>query len=163
MMDILLARAKFFARARWTSQTASYVSDNKIDLEAVNAFAGVIAVLNCRFFGNGHFDFDDEHGKPSAVIEAYGPDDESTIDFCAWSVDKPACFATMLGAADALGLARVTNPASWSFGSCLRIHRTPLAWLKGGCQGCCILHHRYVSTWLGGALGAIQTEDIEHE
>jgi hypothetical protein len=162
MMDILLARSKFFARARWKPETASYITDNKIDLEALNAYAGTTAILNCQFFGNGHFDLNDDDGKPAVVIEVYAEDDETTIDFCAWPIDNPGGFATLLGAAEALGLARVTNPATWAFGGVLNVHRTPLGWLQAGCGGCCILSHRYVSAWLGGALGAIQAEDVEH-
>jgi hypothetical protein len=162
MTDLLMARANFLVRADWTKETASYVAVNNIDLEAVNAYAGTIVVLNCQFFGNGHFDFNDDEGKPGVVIEVYAEDDETTIDFCAWPIDNPGGFATLLGAAEALGMARVTNPATWAFGGVLNVHRMPLTWLQAGCGGCCILRHRYVSAWLGGALGAIQAEDVDH-
>ena len=161
MIDDLLARAEFLHRAEWTPDTAAYVSANGIDLDALNRHAGVIALMRCHFFGNGSFILDEEEGKPAAVIEVYAEDDETTVDLCAWQVDKPDTFATMLGA-DALGMAQVTNVATWALGGVLNVHRTPLRWLQAGCQGCCVLDHRYVPVWLGGVPGAIQAEDVEH-
>ncbi|MFZ5675869.1 MAG: hypothetical protein ACOZAM_23175 [Pseudomonadota bacterium] len=161
MIDSLLAEAAFLGRAAWTTETAAYVTANGIDLDALNRHAGVIAIMGCHFFGNGSFEIDEEEGKPAAVIEVYAEDDETAIDVCAWPIGNPDTFATMLGA-DALGIARVVNPATWALGGVLSVHRTPLRWLQAGCQGCCVLDHRYVSVWLGGVPGAIQAEDIEH-
>lgn len=161
MIDDLLARVEFLNRAEWTPATAAYVAATGIDLDALNRRAGVIAIMACHFAGNGYFSLDEEEGKPAAVIEVYAEDDETTVDLCAWPVDNPDTFATLLGA-EALGMAAVSNVATWAMGGVLRVHRTPLRWLQAGCQGCCILDHRYVSVWLGGVPGAIQAEDMEH-
>lgn len=161
MIDDLLARAEFLSRAEWTPATAAYVTANGIDLDALNRHAGAIAIMGCHFFGNGSFCLDGDEGKPATVIEVYAEDDETTVDLCAWPVDNPDTFATLLGA-EALGMARVSNIATWALGGVLSVHRTPLRWLQAGCRGCCILDHRYVSVWLGGVPGEIQAEDVDH-
>jgi hypothetical protein len=43
----------------------------------------------------------------------------------------------------------------------LKIHKTPLDWVKAGCSGCCILNHRHVAYWLSEALGPLAVEDVE--
>ncbi len=162
MIELLRARRELDARARWSREEADYVAANRINPEAVNAHAGLLTVTNCEFFGNGYFAFADDHGVRSAVIEVYGEDDETSVDICAWALDRAGTFATMFGS-DALGAARVSNPATWAFGGVLKIFRTPLKWLQAGCQGCCILDHRYVSIWLREAVGyGIEVEDEEH-
>jgi hypothetical protein len=164
MIELLAMRAQHDARARWTRQADAYVKKHGIDMAAVNAFAGTLTIIDCVFFGNGYFRFADEADKQSTsavVIEVYGEDDASAVDLCGWSIDGPCAFATFLGA-DALGMARITNAATWSFGHVLQIHRTPLGWLKAGCSGCCILDHRHVSVWLREALGPIMAEDLDH-
>ena len=161
MFELLLARQQFYQRADWTKATADYVAEHDIDLAAVNAYAGLITVTDCTFPGNGHFTLADEGGKAAAVIEVLDEDDETIIDLAAWPVDRPDAFATMFDA-DALGMARVVNPATWAFGGVLNVWRTPLRWLQAGCQGCVILDHRNVASWLREALGPIEVEDVEH-
>src|SRR5262245_1044976 len=125
-LDLALIRGQLelYARADWNAATAAYVAEHDIDLAAVNAHAGLIAITNCHFIGNGHFALADEGGTAATVIEVLGEDDETVIDFCAWPSDKPGTFATMFGA-DALGMTKVVNSATWSFGV-LNIYRTPL-------------------------------------
>jgi hypothetical protein len=160
MTDELRMRAEHLARARWTGEASAYVAKHGLDMEAVNAHCGTLVTMNCHFIGNGHFVLDDE-GTPAIVIEVLGEDDETTIDLCGWPLDQPESFATMLGA-DALGMANVVNPASWSFGHVLEVYRTPVRWLQARCDGCVVLDHRYVPAWLGQALGPIQAEDLAH-
>ncbi|MGE3875951.1 MAG: hypothetical protein AB7F74_23600 [Parvibaculaceae bacterium] len=156
-----LMRETFYSRAHWTPEASAYVARHRIDMAAVNAFAGLLAVIPCDFAGNGTFDFAEFGGTPAVVIEVYAEDDETTVDLVAWPLDRPESFATMLGS-DALGMARVFNPATWAFGHVLNVFRTPLAWLQAGCDGCAVLDHRNVAGWLGKALGPIQAEDIAH-
>jgi hypothetical protein len=155
-----LVLERLYSIARWSEEVDRYVRLNAIDLEALNAHAGILVVTPCTF-DNGRFQFHDD-GKPAVVIEVLGADAETTIDLAAWPVDTPEAFATALGDADALGIANVDNPATWALGNVLRMHRMPLAWLKAGCGGCCILNNRYVHIWLGKALGPVAVEDIEH-
>jgi hypothetical protein len=127
-LDLLLARRDFYSRAMWTREAADYVATNAIDLESLNCHAGLIAITNCEFCGNGAFYFADEadeDGKSAAVIEVYGEDDETVVDLCSWPSDNPDSFATIYGA-EALGLARASNAATWSFGGALNLYRTPL-------------------------------------
>jgi hypothetical protein len=161
MIELLRARKQLDARAAWTAETAAYVAENGIDMEAVNNHAGLLVLCRCKFHG-GYFDFDDGEGVTAAVIEVYDADDESVIDLCSWPVGKPCAFATFLGS-DALGMARVTNPATWAMGGALKVFRTPLGWLQAGCQGLCILDCRHVSIWLRSAVGyRIEVEDEQH-
>jgi len=156
-----LVLERLYSIARGSEEVDRYARLNAIDLEAVNAHAGILAVTRCKF-DNGTFQLHDD-GKSAVVIEVLGADAETTIDLVAWPVDAPTAFATALGDADALGIANVDNPATWAMGNVLWMYRTPLAWLKAGCGGCCILDHRYVYIWLGKAVGhGIAVEDFQH-
>jgi hypothetical protein len=145
----------------WSPETAAYVEQNELDLEMINAHAGVLAIVGCRFLGNGRFELDAD-GEPAAIIEAFGNDAATTIDLCAWPINAPEAFATAIGAAAGLGIANVINPASWFGRRAMPVHRTPLGWLKSGCDGCVVLDHRLVSHWLRKALGPIGFEDNQH-
>lgn len=161
MMELLRARAQLYATAAWTSTESDYVAANNIVPEAVNAHAGLLAILPCCFDGRGYFSFDGERLHMAAVIEAYDEDAETPADLVAWPIDKPAAFATAVGFG-ALGIDQVTNPATYAFGGKLLIHRTPLNWLKSGCKGVVVLHHEHAGCWLREALGNILAEDEEH-
>jgi hypothetical protein len=115
MLRLLRTRQLLYDRADWTAATAAYVAVHGIDLAAINAYAGLITITNCQLYGNGLFDLADEGGDASVVIEVLGEDDETVIDLCAWPLNTPNAFGTMLGC-DALGMARVVNPATWAFG-----------------------------------------------
>jgi len=151
----------FFTQADWTPKAADYVKRECINLEAVNAHAGCLFILNCAYNGCGHFAFGDS-GEPSAVIECLAEDAETIIDLCAWPLDRPERFATALGAGAVLGETQVTNPASWAFDKTLQVHRTPLRWLKADCVGICILDHHGTLPILARKLGPICGEDKEH-
>ena len=128
--------------------------------DELNAHAGVIAVLPVALYGNGLFGFDGT--MPAAVIEVYADDDETTIDLCAWSISKPDKFATAIGAASVLGAAQIANAASWAFGTYLKVHRTPLQWIKAGCSGVCPLDYGFAGYELREALGPILAQDQAH-
>ena len=153
--------ADFYDRADPTPELLAYIRREPIPMGAVYAFAGMIAVARVRFFAGRHFDFDDD-GMPGVVIEALGDDAESIEDLVAWPLDRPDKFATALGRARGLGVDQARNPASIFGGKPLRVWRTPLAWLKAGCQGVVILNQSAAVLWLGDALGTIAGEDIEH-
>lgn len=156
-----LVLENFYAVADWSQEVAAYVNLHELDLEAVNAYAGILAIVGCKFLGNGAFKFD-AGGEPGVVIEVLADDAETTIDLVAWPVDASEAFATAVGDGYALGIGNVTNAASWALGNVLRIHRTPLAWLQAGCSGVCALDHRFMTHWLRAALGPIAVEDAEH-
>jgi hypothetical protein len=150
--------AEYYSRA---GSAVAYAKRHCLDMDDVLAHAGTIATARCWFDGKGYFSFDDD-GEPAIVIEAYDVDDETTIDLLAWPMDRPETFATALGAATVLGIANVFNPASWAISGLLRIHRTPLSWLKAGCCGCVILDHRFAPYLLGQAFGPMLAENEGH-
>ncbi len=151
----------FHDRADWSLATKAYVAEQGLDLKLVYAHAGICAVINCVFTGDGFFEFYDG-GTPAFVIEVMGDDAATVVDLVAWPIDAPDIFATAIGDGHALGISNVTNPASWSFGRVLKVHRRPIDWLKSGCSGVVILDHRFVPYWLGNALGLLEAEDAEH-
>jgi hypothetical protein len=78
--------------------------------------------------------------KILAVVHvAVGPDGETPIDLVAWQRQKPHRIVQAVGAIEALSVEQILNPASWFAGRPLFVHRTPLGWLRGGCQGIVIL------------------------
>lgn len=158
---MLLELAQFYDLAQWGRAEADYVKRHGIDMGAVNAHAGVLAIVPCTFDGRGRFCIEGPDEEPGVVIECLGDDAATTVDLVAWPIEEPETFAT-LGGFDALGMAQVGNPASYAFKSALQVHRTPLKWLQAGCRGCVILHHQHITCWLGHALGAIMAEDVEH-
>ncbi len=150
----------YYSIAHWTREADAYIKQHGLDFECIIWHAGIIAVVPCTFTDGGTFCFDPQ-GEPAVVIEALA-EDKSTIDLVAWPLSQPEAFATAVGAADAVGISNVTNPATWAFSRVLKVHRRPLDWLKDGCGGVCVLDHRHVACWLGKALGPILAEDIEH-
>src|SRR5689334_21280051 len=109
MSDPLFTLREFYALAHWGQAEADYAKQHGLDMAAINAHAGVLAIVPCTFSGNGHFSLEGPDEEPAVVIEALSDDAATTVDLVAWPVDKPETFATMLGF-DALGIANVVNP-----------------------------------------------------
>lgn len=151
----------YYEHATWTKAAAALVKQHHIDMDEVSARAGILTTASCSFAENGLFDFDYE-GEEAAIIEALADDAETTIDLCAWSIARPEIFGTALGSALVLGEGNIHNPATWSMGGLLKVHRRPLDWLIGRCRGVVILDHRFAPYVLGQALGAIVAEDTPH-
>jgi hypothetical protein len=84
------------------------------------------------------------------------------LDLVAWPVNLPEAFATLSGAADGLGIEAADNPATFFAGKALRLHRTPLGWLRSVCTGSVILNPQCAVGWLGDAPGRIACDDPEH-
>lgn len=159
--DLQDARAEFYERAAITV-SADYLRDYGIDRDALEARAGCLGILRGEMLPGSRWYFRPD-GDALAVIEVFGPDDESTLDLCAWPADgDPARFATMFGNASVLGAARVENPATYHGGQPLRVFRTPLGWLQAGCEGVVILDRVAAVDTLAEAPGRIAGEDIEH-
>lgn len=113
----------------------------------------------------GRFDF----VRPGAadaveavVIEVKDTDDESPVDFLAFDARRPSRWWRLLNRAEILGGANVVNPATWSRGSVLQLHRTPLGWLRGGCTGAALLEPETAWRWLTDLPGPVATEDLQH-
>ena len=84
----------------------------------------------------------DSAGTPALVVGACRADGE-IIDIVAVNVCNPTAWRRRLGAVPALGLEAI-DYADW-MGEGLRLHPTPLDWLRADCQGAVILE------WQSGA------------
>ncbi len=154
-------RAEFYEWADSSADWLDYVRDHGLDLVAITAQAGVLAVCPVVFLPQGRFDFA-EDGAPAAVLEAFDADGETSLDLVAWPLHDPATFATALGRAGGLGLWQVNNPATYHGGRPLPVWRTPLAWLQARCHGAVVLDPLSAPGWLASAPGLIAGEDIAH-
>jgi hypothetical protein len=152
---------EFHDLAIWDLAEADYARQHDLPLDEINSHAGSFGICNVTFDGCGQFDID-ANGIAAVVTHVFGEDDETIIDLCAWSVDRPETFGTALGRAALLGAARVVNSASWALGQALQVHRQPFDWFKSGCQGVVILDHRWAGPVLAGALGPLLAEDAAH-
>jgi hypothetical protein len=95
-----------------------------------------IRAANVVFLDGDTFDFD------ACGIRAFVFKELDSDDLVAWrpaSKRLPDCLATWRGVAFALGQDAIWNPASYFMGSALRVHADPLAWLRSGRDGICIV------------------------
>ena len=139
----------------------SYAKSQGFAMQVVEAHAGIVSVQSCSFDGAGFFDFDPQ-GEPCLVFEAMDEDNASTVDLVAFALADPTRFGTADGTLGVLGLTNVTNPATWSLGALLKVHRTPLSWLRDGCRGVVITDHQKAPAALSRALGPMAAEDGAH-
>jgi len=139
----------------------TYAREHGLPMDQVEVYAGTLSVLPCSFDGAGFFDFDSQ-GEPCLVFEVLDEDNARTVDLAAFALADPTRFGTADGAIGLLGLTNVTNPATWSLGALLKVHRTPLGWLKDGCRGVVITDHQKAPAVLARALGPIAAEDMAH-
>jgi hypothetical protein len=94
-----------------------------------------IGVATVCFDGN-IFDHDPE-GVPALTFRA--TDRGEVIDLIAWQ-PRTGQIASLCRTAFCLGdIDDVFNPATYFAGDCLRVHRTPLDWLKADRDGICIV------------------------
>jgi hypothetical protein len=85
------------------------------------------------FLGNHTFDFN--HGGERVLVV------ETDCDVIAWQLRSKKA-ATWRGVAFALGEEAIWNPAAWFTGGALKVHATPLNWLKANREGICIVQPR---------------------
>ena len=98
-----------------------------------------------RFFNGGSFDFDRE-GRAAIIFLA--EDCGEVIDLIAWQ-QKSGAVASWRGAAFCLGdTEHIFNPATYFADYALRIHRTPLDWLKASREGICIVRSALAYSYL---------------
>ncbi|HEV2602993.1 MAG TPA: hypothetical protein VGU24_04955 [Microvirga sp.] len=154
-------RGELYERAEHTAELYELIRREGLDRRTIEAHAGLLVACPVKFLPDRTFEMVD-HGTSAAVIEAFDSDDCTVVDLVAWPFNKPDRFATALGHAGGLGLARVRNPASFYGGRPLRVYRTPLAWLKAGCGGVVVLREESAFLWLSAALGDLAAEDLEH-
>lgn len=145
-------------------QLRDFFAHEALDLRLVEAFAGSLTLARCTFSPPPRRFHLDPDAKLAAVIDVLEVEDGERwrADLLAWPIDRPSEFATAVGRADLLGADRIENPSSYLGGRPLQVHRTPLAWLRAGCQGVVVLDERRGGVRLAAALGNLAGEDEEH-
>jgi hypothetical protein len=160
-------RKRLYQIGEPTPEFFDYRKEHALDLRTIEAHAGIFAVALVKAYfdtdGSGLFEFD-AIGVPAAVIEAILFDTQCepyTADLVAWPLHAPEDFVTALGpdaGAAVLGVVSMVLRG----GLPLRVYRTPLNWLKAGCEGCVPLSEKGGSDWLAKAGGPFIVEDVEH-
>jgi len=167
MMDVLEARAEFYARAQTTQAYVRYVRAHGIDPWMVMPYAGATGIVSIVDCGNGQFDFEPHLQCPDPAFEAFvcealDADGETAIDLVAWPANRSDRILTMFGRAPAVGLWEAENPASYVMGKSLPMRRTPLEWLAAGCSGAAIINNRLAARWLLDLPGPVAARDQVH-
>lgn len=163
-LELIWARARMTRLGCATGEVSRYCARHGLDIREIEAHAGACGVVRAVFSGSW-FDLpceDDPDAVQAVCIEALGDDDETCVDLVAWPIDRPEAFAVMCDRAAMLGKANVVNAATYAFGEPLRLHRTPLGWLKERCCGAVILNPLGAAWELLEADGLIGVEDAEH-
>lgn len=163
-LSITMARAD--ALAHWETSPAwfGFLRTNDLDPRELEPFAGTIGVAPCRFTPPPRrFRFDPD-GADSAFFEVLEIEDGEIVvtDLVAFDVADPTIFGTLEGCGVLLGADQIENPSSYLGGRPLLVHRTPLSWLRAGCQGIVVLDERRAAARLAGALGNLLAEDLDH-
>lgn len=147
-----------------TPEGNAYRRELGADWRAIEAACGCLVVVPLKYAADRTFDLlepGDAGGVMSAVIECFDTDRVTTIDLCAWPLNRPEKFATFFGRADGLGI-HAPRDGFYFSGGALRVYRTPEAWLRSQCYGAVILNDTNTPRWLAAAKGKIAAEDIEH-
>ena len=144
-------------------ESVDYMAAHGIDINRVARHCGCPTVLPIMLLPNRRFDMPDGHGAESTegcVIEARAEDGETVIDLVAWPISNPRNVRSLIGAVSILGLRQAFNASTYVFGYPLVVHRTPLDWLKAGCQGAAVVIPD-LAVWtfieiasIGGRIGA---------
>lgn len=162
-IDVMVAKSEFYSRAWATPAYCDYVNREGLDVDRMHDFVsatGVIPIIDC---GRGRFEFGTMGVDPLGfVCEAYGPDGETTIDLVAWLLDNPGKVLSMFGRAAWLGAWAAWNPATYTMGKALDVHKTPLDWLKTGCSGAAVVTPRLVAREMMDLPGPIAARDGAH-
>lgn len=166
--DILLAQQDLYRLAQ-AGATIAYARREAVDWlprfwEAIFANAAFLGVVDASFDPGGCLDLpkhESRPGLPVAVLQAIDEDGETTIDLVGWPIDQPERFATMFRHASILGIANLWNHPNL-MDDPLTVHRTPLEWIKAGCEGIVILDMQRAAYILNEVPGRFCCRDIEH-
>ena len=126
---------------------------------------GFIAALRIRPEGDlyvpdpqGHWSIIQPVLRTLAGVDRSLP--SNVTDLVAWRPTDPAKWWLRDGAGDYLG--SVSPPTTLTHVYPLPFHRTPLAWLKSGCVGICILDDANARISLPGFIIDVLAEDYDH-
>jgi hypothetical protein len=129
---------EFNARSEPQVEFASWLQSKGVDVPHVLNLVGPIVERDIVLFPGAMFDFAASGSANSvrAVVHvAVGEDAKTPIDLVAWTREQPDKIFRCLGAAEAIGIDQLFNPASYFAGQPVRVHRSALAWLACDCRG----------------------------
>jgi hypothetical protein len=162
-LAVTSAQTAFYARAWYTPALADYLREQRLELDAITRAVGAVAVIPIVDCGAGRFEFGKPNSDPLAfVCEAVGEDGESVVDLVAWHLTSPEKPLTMLGRVGLIGLANAFNPATFTMGRPLDVHRTPLDFLKAGGKGAAVVDPRIAAYEFLDVPGPIAGRDQAH-
>lgn len=92
---------------------------------------GTARITDC---GSGLYEPDPD-GKRALIVPVYENDD--LVDLVAFHMTTPEQWLSRLGIGWALGLEDGLERYRW--GDALPMHKTPLDWLRAGCDGLCVI------------------------
>lgn len=152
--------------AGWTPELRDLIKLHKLNIGTCIACAGWLNVALVKFLhaedGDNSFHFDPD-GVPAVIMEAilFNSDREPfAADLVAWPLHEPHNFATAMGLNDGADVLGAQNAVARQ-GQPLKIHRTPLDWLRAGGEGCVLLKPG-ARHWLRKAGGPFLCEDVAH-
>lgn len=165
-LELMAMRAKLLSLGvAHMSETLGYFKSVGVSgLPAERDYSvGVITVANVQDHGNRRFDFsDDENGFRALVCEVFAEDAQTVIDLVAWPLDRPAHVMTAFGRAAFFGAFDVHNPATYTLGFPLVMHKTPLDFMRAGFQGAAIVTPKVAARQLIDIQGQIAAQDHRH-
>ena len=112
---------------------------------------------NVCFLDGNTFEFADD-GDRALIFRVVDCGYEA--DLVAWS-HKQNKLSTNRGVAFALGQEAIWNPATYFMGEALKVHTTPLEWLRADREGICIVQSRYTYPQLSH-VERLQFADRDH-
>ena len=139
----MLARFDLIEASR---PSVDYCRAAGIDFACTVAACGGVYLVQARQLGR--FFRPDDSGELMAWVDVLAEDAETPIDTIAWALDAPETALVLTGAAPAIGLNAAVNPATYAHEGVLRLHKTPLGWLRSGCDGACIIDQAAGARWL---------------
>ncbi|QRG09278.1 hypothetical protein EZH22_14070 [Xanthobacter dioxanivorans] len=163
-LSITLARTDALAHWETTPAWFGFLRANGLDPREIEPFAGTIGVVPCRFTPPPRRFRLDPDGADAAFFEVLAIEDGEIVvaDLVAFDVADPTIFGTLEGCGVLLGADQIENPSRYLGDRPLLVHRTPLTWLRAGCQGVVVLDERRGGGRLAGALGNLLAEDLDH-
>lgn len=133
-----------------------WLADRGVSREAMSG-SWLIKTARVTFEGKERFV---QNSKGTDVFILVVEENTEIIDLLAWEL-RSGRLATFRGHAFALGQDQILSAGTYALGGKLRVHRSPLSWLRAERRGIVILKPRETYAWLGQVLG-IEAEDSAH-
>jgi len=138
LLTALLAALEFNERSEPDLELTTWLAARGVDVAHALSIVGPLAEHSISVLPRAQFDFADplDNEAVRAVVHvALGDNTATPVDLVAWTRDQPDRMLRCLGAADALGIDQLCNPASYFDQRALWVRRNALAWLAAGCDG----------------------------